>query len=373
MAGTATCFFKRTGRARRDQRASPVPPWRLVSEHPGYYDQHRSEKYGRHMFEPLGLSADAVAAYRVLLADPDMSPSDLAYRLSREDGDVASLLLTLEDKGFLRRSHSDPTNLRIESPQVAFERLVGQHEKNLHRAQEELSAMRSGAAALVDEYHRTIQNARHGEFERLVGTDQIFSRILELGQNVESSVDSIVIDTPLPHVLGQARADEEPALARGIKIRTLYPASARHDEAVVEYARWFRAHGGEARTAVTLPVRVLIYDRKFAVVTSDPMNFSRGAIVLNTPGAITALQALFDLLWQSGAELPARLASENALRPEERELLQLLSRGLKDEAISRSLGISIRTVRRMINVLSNRVDATSRFELGARAVERGWL
>ena len=124
---------------------------------------------------------------------------------------------------------------------------------------------------------------------------------------------------------------------------------------------------------MALPVRVVIYDAEFAVVTSDPANFSRGAIVLNTPGAITALQALFDLLWEAGDDLPSPPASENALRPEERELLQLLSRGLKDEAIARSLGISIRTVRRMINVLSNRVDATSRFELGARAVERGWL
>ncbi|PFG40054.1 regulatory LuxR family protein [Georgenia soli] len=325
------------------------------------------------MFEPLGLSADAIEAYRLLLAHPDISQGDLARHLERDDDEVTSLLASLEDKGFVRRSHSDPTNRRIESPQVAFERLVGQHEKELHRAQEELSTMRSGAAALVDEYHRTIQNARHGEFERLVGTDQIFARILELGQNVESSVDSIVTKAPLPHVLGQARADEEPALARGVRIRTLYPASARHDDAVVEYAGWFREHGGQARTAIALPVRVLIYDEKVAVVTSDPHDFSRGAIVLNTPGAITALQALFDLLWEAGDDLPSPPASENELRPEERELLQLLSRGLKDEAIARSLGISIRTVRRMINVLSNRVDATSRFELGARAVERGWL
>jgi len=325
------------------------------------------------MFEPLGLNADAIEAYRVLLANPDMSPDQLAGRLSLDDDDVAQTLAVLEDKGFVRRSHSDPTNLRTESPQVAFERIVGHHEQELHRQQEQLSAMRSTAAALVDEYHRTIQNARHGEFERLVGTDHIFSRLLELGQNVESSVDSIVTKAPLPHVLNQAKSDEALALARGVRLRTIYPAAARHDDGVVEYARWFREQGGEARTAIALPVRVLIYDEKVAVVTSDPHDFSRGAIVLNTPGAITALQSLFDLIWASGDELPSPPASENALRPEERELLQLLSRGLKDEAIARSLGISIRTVRRMINVLSSRVDATSRFELGARAVERGWL
>ncbi|MPV38666.1 helix-turn-helix transcriptional regulator [Georgenia subflava] len=325
------------------------------------------------MFEPLGLDERALAAYRALLESPALTPARLGEILELTDGELKQSLDLLEEKGFLRRSHADPTNLRTESPQVAFERLVGQREKELHREQEQLSSMRSDAAALVDEYHRTLQSERHGEFERLVGTDQIFSRIVELVQNVEFSMDSIVTKAPLPHVLGQAKADEEPMLSRGVKLRTLYPASARHDDAVIEYAQWFRDHGGEARTAVALPVRVLIYDEKIALVTSDPHNLSQGAVLLNTPGAITAFQALFDLLWQSGAELPERPASENEVRAEESELLQLLSRGMKDEAIARSLGISIRTVRRMINVLSTRVEATSRFELGARAVERGWL
>ncbi|WP_418606269.1 hypothetical protein [Georgenia sp. SUBG003] len=91
-----------------------------------------------------------------------MSLDELAGRLSKDDDEVAQVLAMLGDKGFVRRSHSDPTNLRTESPQVAFERIIGQHEQELHRQQEQLSAMRSSAAALVDEYHRTIQNARTG-------------------------------------------------------------------------------------------------------------------------------------------------------------------------------------------------------------------
>jgi DNA-binding NarL/FixJ family response regulator len=46
---------------------------------------------------------------------------------------------------------------------------------------------------------------------------------------------------------------------------------------------------------------------------------------------------------------------------------------MKDEAVARALGISIRTVRRMINILSDRLDAPSRFTLGARAHERGLI
>jgi DNA-binding CsgD family transcriptional regulator/DNA-binding MarR family transcriptional regulator len=325
------------------------------------------------MFEPLGLSANAVGAYRALLASPGLTTQDLAARLSLDVTETTSLLLLLEEKGFLRRSHSNPANLRTESPQLAFERLLGEKERELHRSQETLSSVRAGAAELIADLHRSSPGSNYGEFERLVGTDEIVSRLRELGRDAAISVDSLITTPPVQHVVDQARTDEGPMLARGVRIRNIYPAAARHDMAVVDYAEWLRANGGEARTAIDIPNRVIIYDGDVAVLMSDPDDFWQGAVVLNTPGAVIALHALFEVLWSAGEDLAQRGASANGLRPEERELLQLLSRGLKDEAISRSLGISIRTVRRMINVLSNRVDATSRFELGARAVERGWL
>lgn len=325
------------------------------------------------MFEPLGLTAKAVEAYRVLLVSPSLSNEDLATRLTIDLDETIQLLRLLEEKGFLRRSHSNPDNLRTESPQLAFERLLGEKERELHRSQELLSSVRAGAAELIDDLHRSSPGSNYAEFERLVGTDEIVSRLRELGRDATVSVDSLITTPPVQHVVDQARADEGPMLTRGVRIRNIYPAAARHDAAVVDYARWLSDHGGEARTAIDIPNRVIVYDGEVAVLMSDPDDFWQGAVVLNTPGAVIALHALFEMLWNAGENLAQTDASANGLRPEERELLQLLSRGLKDEAIARSLGISIRTVRRMINVLSNRVEATSRFELGARAVERGWL
>ncbi|WP_206442911.1 LuxR C-terminal-related transcriptional regulator, partial [Candidatus Protofrankia californiensis] len=57
----------------------------------------------------------------------------------------------------------------------------------------------------------------------------------------------------------------------------------------------------------------------------------------------------------------------------ERLLLRLLSLGAKDEAAARHLGVSVRTVRRMIADLMRRMDARSRFQAGILAAERGWL
>ncbi|WP_127130036.1 LuxR family transcriptional regulator [Georgenia sp. SYP-B2076] len=324
------------------------------------------------MFETLGLDANAIAVYRTLLSSPGATHPQLVERTGLGHDEVHALIDVLEERGFLRRGHTDPTDLRTESPQVAFERLLGQQEEKLHREQEQLSAIRSGAAELIDEYQRAV-NRRIGAVEHLTGVDEIVSRLRELSQNVSNTLDSVITMAPTPHMLAQAKTDEEPFLARGIKNRSIYPAAARHAEGVPEYAAWLAERGAAARTSITVPNRILIYDGEVAVLNFDPEDYWRGAVIVNTPGVVATLRALFELLWEGGTDLAPTAADEDQLRPEERELLQLLARGMKDEAIARQLGISIRTVRRMINTLSSRMGTASRFALGVRAAQLGCL
>ena len=51
----------------------------------------------------------------------------------------------------------------------------------------------------------------------------------------------------------------------------------------------------------------------------------------------------------------------------------MLAGGAKDEQISRTLGISLRTVRRRIASLMAELGVDSRFQAGMEAVRRGWL
>jgi DNA-binding NarL/FixJ family response regulator len=56
----------------------------------------------------------------------------------------------------------------------------------------------------------------------------------------------------------------------------------------------------------------------------------------------------------------------------EREILAMLSLALKDEALARQLGVSVRTVRRLVSQL-HRLQSTSRFQAGVRAHALGWI
>ncbi|SCD54243.1 regulatory protein, luxR family, partial [Streptomyces sp. di50b] len=61
------------------------------------------------------------------------------------------------------------------------------------------------------------------------------------------------------------------------------------------------------------------------------------------------------------------------LTPQEHKLLQLLATGLTDEAVARTLGIGVRTERRMTAELMERLGASSRFEAGVQAARRQWI
>lgn len=53
--------------------------------------------------------------------------------------------------------------------------------------------------------------------------------------------------------------------------------------------------------------------------------------------------------------------------------MDLLGAGMTDEAIARKCGVSVRTLRRRVRVLQDRLGSTGRFQAGVRAAHRGWL
>jgi DNA-binding NarL/FixJ family response regulator len=122
---------------------------------------------------------------------------------------------------------------------------------------------------------------------------------------------------------------------------------------------------------------MLIYDRRVALLPIDPHHSAAGAVQVTDRGTLTAVLALFEQFWASAAPLDAEPAGPSGDDPglsrQEHELLRLLMAGLTDEGAGRQLGLSPRTIRRMMADIMKRLDARSRFEAGARAAERKWI
>ena len=160
------------------------------------------------------------------------------------------------------------------------------------------------------------------------------------------------------------------AIASGRRSRAIYPVRALHEARDVLLAR---AHAGEKiRVIADLPTRMFVLGSTHAVVP-EPLGMADDPrILVRQRALVEAMAMLFELMWDRAAPVPDMDFGD--ARPDLRRfLLQQLAAGAKDEQIARTLGISLRTVRRRVADLLIELGVDNRFQAGAEAVRRGWL
>ncbi|MEU2393702.1 helix-turn-helix transcriptional regulator [Streptomyces sp. NPDC007369] len=328
------------------------------------------------MLQALGLGADVEAVYRGMLADPSGGIAELGARLGLTQERVRESLDRLVDLDLLRPSRDSPGALRAVRPELGLELLLRRQEEELVRQQQELARSKAAAAQVVSEFAELRPNTEVDGAERLVGMDAIQNRLEELAHGLDRECLAILPGGALSEAsLEASRPLDRRALARGIEMRSVYQDSARNDPATLAYARWLTEQGGQVRTSPLLPPRLLVFDRTVAVVPIDPGNSRLGALCTSAPGIVASLITLFEQTWNSAVPLGADRPRPTDTQPTapELELLRLLASGMTDEAASKRLGVSLRTVRRQMAALMERLHATSRFEAGLKAARQGWL
>ncbi|MFD7597619.1 LuxR C-terminal-related transcriptional regulator [Kitasatospora sp. NPDC059812] len=328
------------------------------------------------MLDMLGLDRVSEAVYRAMLADPQGGVRELCDQLGLPEPAVREALDRLADLQLLRASREAPGVLLPVSPALGLELILHRQEQELLRRQQELEIGKAAAARAIAEYADLRPNTPAETAERLVGLDAIQAKLEILAQEVTGECLSVMPGGAQSRAsLDASRPLDEAAMRRGVALLTLYQDSVRHDPATLAYARWMTEESGLVRTCPTLPPRMLIFDRQVAVVPIDPAHTRLGALCTREPGIVASLVALFERTWQAAVPLGAdrRKDTGTGLSATEQELLRLLASGLTDETAGRSLGLSARSVRRQMAGLMERLDASSRFEAGLKAAQRGWL
>jgi DNA-binding CsgD family transcriptional regulator len=136
-------------------------------------------------------------------------------------------------------------------------------------------------------------------------------------------------------------------------------------------------HAGaeQVRICAQPPTEFVIADRAVALLPVDGEGavVADSVLVVRSPALVVALVRLFELLWQSSVPVSRREAEPPADERADERLLLLLAAGLKDEAIARRLGVSLRTVHRRTSELLDRLGVRTRFQAGVEAVRSGML
>lgn len=323
------------------------------------------------MLEALGLSAQGVAVYQALLDEPGSGIDQLAARCGLTPQQVSVNFDELADLMLLRASGDHPGQMRAVSPELGLAHMLARQEAELAARQAKLAASRAAVTRMVAERSET----RSEGAERLLGIDAIRARLEQLAATARTEVIGVQPGNQRPEDLDASRQANAAVFARGVTMRTLHQDAARNHPHIAVHAQWLLSQGGEVRTAPRIPQRVVIFDRVQALVPIDPSDNRKGALHVTEPGIVAALLDCFEQAWNTAVPLGAVRPEDPAtgLAGIERELLRLLGRGLTDEAAGQRLGLSVRTVRRHMAAIMERLGASSRFEAGLKAAQRGWL
>ncbi|MFC6086698.1 LuxR C-terminal-related transcriptional regulator [Sphaerisporangium aureirubrum] len=326
------------------------------------------------MFEVFGLSGTAESVYLAMLQNPEEDLDGLARTLSLDIGELRGALDDLARVSLVRAS-SDRQSLRAVSPEIGLSVLLARHEAEMARRQQAVEQCRAAVTEFLAEWSESRAKGPELGAERLEGIDTIRDRLKDLADRCEWEACSFMPGgAQSPEGLAASRVLDAEAIGRGVHLRTVYLDSVRNDQATLDYAGWLSGLGSEVRTVPALPIRMLIVDRKAAVVPIDPEGTAGVAMLISSPGVVAGLMALFNAIWKSASPLGvARRRDEEGLSAQERQVLILLADGYTDEVIARRLGVSVRTARRVASDLLTRLAARSRFQAGARAVLRGWI
>jgi DNA-binding CsgD family transcriptional regulator len=166
---------------------------------------------------------------------------------------------------------------------------------------------------------------------------------------------------------GPLRRADQDNLRRGVGYRLLLPDGVRDSPALVLRLGRLAAAGAGIRTVAAVPTDLTVIDHSVALLPRD--RCAGDVAMVRLPGVVDAVVALFDRLWDAAVPL----VEDDELGGRERELLALLSGGCTDESAAARLGVSVRTVRRMMSAIMVRLGARSRFQAGLRAADRGLL
>ncbi|MFJ8014488.1 LuxR C-terminal-related transcriptional regulator [Streptomyces sp. NPDC096339] len=324
----------------------------------------------------LGLDADAEAVYRILLKRPRAGVAEIAQGL---DWPVERAKLTLDglaELTLVRNSSEELGKIRLVNPEFGLAGLLQRQERELAQHQQAVAATRLAITQMLTEYGDD-QEAQTDEVRRYTGLDAINSQIERLAQGAESRVEVFAPGgAQTEAALEAARPLDRAAVERGVQVRYIYLDSVRNDPATLNYARWLNDIGGEVRVLPQLPPRMIIFDRRAAIVPIDPEAAARGVLILRGSGVVTALVSLFRQTWaraQPLGETRTVTAEPDGLTRQEQAVLDLLFEGHTDDVVARKLGVSVRTGRRITADLMARLGARSRYQAGALAMERGWL
>ncbi|EST27272.1 LuxR C-terminal-related transcriptional regulator [Streptomyces roseochromogenus] len=321
--------------------------------------------------------------YRAALQDVNWTMESIALRAGIATPAVEEALDHLETAGLVRPSRNSPGGYDAVDPNIALMRLFSLEDQQLARHQEEVSRTRRAISIIMRDF-LGVSSARRRtvELETLATAEGVIAFLDDAAAVARGRVWSMYGGAALSADAVDAMLLRDSAMAAsGVALRLLFPRSHAKDQMFSGYLEELAGAGAEVRLAAHLPASMVVVDDDLALLSVDPEDEWAPALAVHGRDLVPTLQALYDHCWltaerwdgHAAVQEPAAVGGETPLSPEERAIVQFLVEGMKDDAIARRLGVSTRTLSRMIASLLERLGVQTRFQAALELSRRGWL
>lgn len=332
----------------------------------------------------------ALQIYRVMVAHPQWSLATISGHLDLDESDLTDDVATLVGMGLLSRNPLPEVTLAAVSPGIGVALMaeraiweVQQRATELDRATRDLTRLLLEIARPDDHPPQDVVLPDSLAAQLELMTRQCHSERAAF-LTASSTEATWSAELPVQHLLDAAH--------RGVGVSVLVEEEVAEQGWVLE-TRAALGDRAQWRKTAALPVGMVIFDRRAAVLLSGDAGPASAGVVVRQEATVAALAALFDAMWQpavaigteavgtEGVEPPGAAAvgtegmttAAAGSRTAHVQLARLLASGAKDESVARHLGLSVRSLSRLVAELSDELGAGSRFQAGVSASRRGWV
>jgi len=311
----------------------------------------------RAVFEEAGM-----ALYETVVETGGISADDERIAPGGPWAAAHTLLVRL---GLLQQgSEEGPHRWVAEDPASVQSRVVSPLSYEGARLLEESSQWAHDFASVAQVWRRAPSASGRGPFTYVHG-DHIEPFIEGLVAECEEEVLTAQPQTGRDTVgLALAIQRESALLERGATMRTLYQHAARRSSVTREYVAAVTQLGAEVRTLDEFFNRMLVFDRRVALIPSpDTLD---AALAVREPTVVAYLVDVFERSWERAR--PFTTSDSSVLKDiaaEQRSMtMRMLIEGHSDPAAAKRLGVSPRTYAGYVADLKEEFDAETRFQLG---------
>ncbi len=303
--------------------------------------------------EASGLFEEIVTQGELSARDPRIAqgaPLHAAFRL-------------LVDLGLLTRDTETDSYTAVD-PASVQSRVVSPLGQEGAKLLEESSQWARAFGTLTHAWRRAPQTSDRGPFTYL-HEDAIDPYLAGLVEDCEEEMLTAQPQTGRdPRKLALAALRDTSLLERGAKIRTLYQHSARRSAITHRYVTAVTERGAEVRTLDEFFNRMIVIDKRVAVIPS-PEDL-KVALAIREPSVVAYLIDVFERSWERARPFTSRdsMMMKDIAVEQRAMTLRMLIEGHSDPVSAKRLGVSPRTYAGYVADLKVEFEAETRFQLG---------